>query len=177
MASRSHKVENHPVNGAVVGILIEHEDNFHCCRALLDGGATRSLLPYSAVAKLGLKKKLRRTRGIRIAGGRRLKAWRSEVTLSAQLATLENEVATRLGPQVALEPWFVKPQRRFRGRARSRGHSLAGPISSRHFGTRRPRRSWCSNGTSELSAAFGVAVVGSGDEDADQAAEDDPEDR
>lgn len=115
MASRSHKVENHPVNGAVVGILIEHEDNFHCCRALLDGGATRSLLPYSAVAKLGLKKKLRRTRGIRIAGGRRLKAWRSEVTLSAQLATLENEVATRLGPQVALEPWFVKPQRRFRG--------------------------------------------------------------
>lgn len=56
MASRSHKVENHPVNGAVVGILIEHEDNFHCCRALLDGGATRSLLPYSAVAKLGLKK-------------------------------------------------------------------------------------------------------------------------
>lgn len=126
MALERHKVENHPDHGAVVGVLIEHGDRFHCVRALLDNGAARSLLPYSAVAKLGLSGKLKRTRGIRVAGGGRVKAWRTEAPVSAQLATVENDVPRRLGPQVILDPWFVKPRRRPFGQALSEPRPLLG---------------------------------------------------
>lgn len=115
MATQRHKVPNHADHGAVVGILIEHGDHFHCVEALIDNGSTRSLLPYTAVAKLGLEGTLRRTRGIRVAGGGRVKAWRTGAKLKAQLASLENDEPNYFGPEIALDPWFVKlPRRRLR---------------------------------------------------------------
>jgi hypothetical protein len=112
MPRKTHEVENHPHRGAVVAILIEHGRRCHCIEALLDNGATRSVLPYSAVEVLGLEGTLRRTRGIRGVGGRRLKAWRTKAQLKAQIAILLDSEPKHIGPEVPLDPWFVKPPRR-----------------------------------------------------------------
>jgi hypothetical protein len=115
MPRKTHEVENHPHRGAVVGVLIEHGRRYHCVEALLDNGASRSVLPYSAVTELGLEDTLRRTRGIRGVGGKRLKAWRTKAKLKAQIAILIDAEPDHIGPEIPLDPWFVKPPRRSLG--------------------------------------------------------------
>jgi hypothetical protein len=110
-----------------VAVLIEHGDRFHCVEALLDGGSERTLLPWSAVAKLGLEGTLRRTRRIRGIGGRR-RAWRTRATLKAQLASFEDEQPKHFGPLVSLDPWFVKPPRLGLGGAADATGPLLGRI-------------------------------------------------
>lgn len=112
MPRKTHEVLDHPQRGALVGVLIEHGRRYHCVEALIDNGAARSVLPFSAVAELGLEGTLRRTRGIRAAGGMRLKAWRTKVELKAKIAVLIDGESDHIGPEIPLDPWFVKPPRR-----------------------------------------------------------------
>jgi hypothetical protein len=112
--------------------LIEHGDHFHCVEALVDNGAARSILPYTAAAKLGLEGTLRRTRGVKGPNGRRFAAWRTKAVLSAQIATLIQGDPHHIGPVVTLDPWFVKPPRLLRNRTEPR--PLAGRKDFlRHF--------------------------------------------
>lgn len=97
----------------MVGILIEHGRRYHCVEALLDNGSTRSVLPFSAVSVLGLEDTLRRTRGVGGVGSRKQRAWRTKAGLRAKIATLVDGEPEHLGPEIPLDPYFVKPPRRF----------------------------------------------------------------
>lgn len=126
MGRQRHEVEHHHENGASVGVLIEHGNRFHCVEALVDGGSARSLLPYSAVSVLGLEGTLRRPRLIRLAGGARARAWRTSAPLNARLAELVNDEPRHFGPEVRLDPWFVKAPRRLLGAAAPAPRPLVG---------------------------------------------------
>jgi hypothetical protein len=128
--ARTHDVPIHPDHGARVVVLLEHRDEhrnfYHGVEALLDPGSQRTLLPFEAVAKLGLEGTLRRGRSVRIASGGKVRTWRTEADVRAQIQTYIEGKEEEVGPKVALEPCFVKRRPRLFGTLSSAPPPLLG---------------------------------------------------